>query len=69
MKIFLTGGTGFVGKRILQDLLESNYQVRCLARKGSEQKDFTLQRSCPRENGGLILCTVTLPMRRVWMAN
>ena len=38
MKIFLTGGTGFVGKRILQDLLESNYQVRCLARKGSEQK-------------------------------
>ena len=38
MKIFLTGSTGFVGKRILQDLLENNYQVRCLARKGSEQK-------------------------------
>ncbi|MBM4064290.1 MAG: complex I NDUFA9 subunit family protein [Planctomycetes bacterium] len=38
MKIFLTGSTGFVGKRILRDLLENNYQVRCLARKGSEQK-------------------------------
>ena len=34
----MTGSTGFVGKRILQDLLENNYQVRCLARKGSEQK-------------------------------
>ncbi len=38
MKIFLTGSTGFVGKRILRDLLENNYQVRCLARKDSEQK-------------------------------
>ncbi len=38
MKIFLTGSTGFVGKRILQDLLEKNYQVRCLIRQGSEQK-------------------------------
>jgi len=38
MKIFLTGSTGFVGKRILRDLLENNYQVRCLARKGSEKK-------------------------------
>ena len=38
MKIFLTGSTGFVGKRILRDLLENNYQVRCLVRKGSEQK-------------------------------
>ena len=37
MKIFLTGSTGFVGKRILHDLLENNYQVRCLVRKGSEQ--------------------------------
>ena len=38
MKIFLTGSTGFVGKQILRDLLDNNYQVRCLARKGSEQK-------------------------------
>ena len=38
MKIFLTGSTGFVGKRVLNDLLEKNYQVRCLARQGAEQK-------------------------------
>lgn len=38
MKIFLTGSTGFVGKRILRDLLENKYQVRCLTRKGSEHK-------------------------------
>jgi len=38
MKIFLTGSTGFVGKRILEDLLENKYQVRCLVRKGSESK-------------------------------
>src|SRR5574341_157634 len=38
MKIFLTGSTGFVGKRILGDLLENKYQVRCLIRKGSESK-------------------------------
>jgi len=38
MKIFLTGSTGFVGKRILRDLLENKYQVRCIVRQGSEQK-------------------------------
>ena len=38
MKIFLTGGTGFVGKHILRDLLDNNYQVRCLVRHGSEEK-------------------------------
>lgn len=38
MKIFLTGSTGFVGKQILQDLLENKYQVKCLVRQGSEQK-------------------------------
>ena len=38
MKIFLTGSTGFVGKRILQDLLENKYQARCIVRQGSGQK-------------------------------
>ncbi|MFN3531779.1 MAG: complex I NDUFA9 subunit family protein [Candidatus Brocadia sp.] len=38
MKVFLTGSTGFVGKQILQDLLENKHQVRCLVRRGSEQK-------------------------------
>ncbi len=38
MKIFLTGSTGFVGKQILQDLIGDKHQVRCIVRKGSEQK-------------------------------
>jgi NADH dehydrogenase len=38
MKIFLTGSTGFVGKQILQDLINHNHQVRCLVRQGSERK-------------------------------
>lgn len=38
MKIFLTGSTGFVGEKILQDLLRNNYQIRCLIRQGSEHK-------------------------------
>ncbi|MCF6158215.1 MAG: complex I NDUFA9 subunit family protein [wastewater metagenome] len=38
MKIFLTGSTGFVGGRILQDLMNNRYQVRCLIRQGSEHK-------------------------------
>lgn len=38
MKIFLTGSTGFVGERILQDLRENKHHVRCIARQGSEQK-------------------------------
>ncbi|MCF6156454.1 MAG: complex I NDUFA9 subunit family protein [Candidatus Brocadia sp.] len=38
MKIFLTGSTGFVGKQILQNLLENKYQVRCIVRQDSEQK-------------------------------
>jgi len=38
MKIFLTGSTGFVGQQILQDLIDNNYQVKCLLRQGSEHK-------------------------------
>ncbi|MEW5806177.1 MAG: complex I NDUFA9 subunit family protein [Acidobacteriota bacterium] len=37
-KIFLAGGTGFVGRQITQDLLNNEYHVRCLVRKGSESK-------------------------------
>jgi nucleoside-diphosphate-sugar epimerase len=37
-KIFLTGSTGFVGKSVLKDLVDNNYQVRCLVRGGDERK-------------------------------
>jgi uncharacterized protein YbjT (DUF2867 family) len=36
--IFITGGTGYMGKRLIRILLQRGYQVIALVRKGSEQK-------------------------------
>jgi NADH dehydrogenase len=38
MKVFLTGGTGFVGSEVLRQLVAAGHAVRCLVRKGSEGK-------------------------------
>jgi uncharacterized protein YbjT (DUF2867 family) len=38
MKVFLTGGTGFVGSEVLGQLLSGGHTVRCLVRGGSEGK-------------------------------
>lgn len=38
MKVFLTGGTGYVGSRILQNLLSAGHEVSALVRPGSESK-------------------------------
>ena len=38
MRIFLTGGTGFVGSEVLRQLVAAGHAVRCLVRKGSEGK-------------------------------
>ena len=38
MKIFLTGSTGYVGGYVLDSLLKDGYTVKCLVRKGSEEK-------------------------------
>jgi NADH dehydrogenase len=35
-RIFVTGGTGFVGKSVIRALLAHSLQVRCLVRPGSE---------------------------------
>jgi nucleoside-diphosphate-sugar epimerase len=37
MKVFVTGGTGFTGSRVLPLLLKNGYQVRCLYRPGSDR--------------------------------
>jgi dihydroflavonol-4-reductase len=37
---FLTGGTGFVGAAVARALLESGWQVRALARAGSERRNL-----------------------------
>ncbi len=38
MKVFLTGGTGFVGSEVLRQLVSAGYEVRALVREGSEDK-------------------------------
>jgi len=35
MEVFLTGATGFVGRAVLERLIESGYKVRCLVRPRS----------------------------------
>jgi nucleoside-diphosphate-sugar epimerase len=37
-QIFITGGTGYIGSRLINKLLLKNYQVKALVRKGSENK-------------------------------
>lgn len=42
MKIVLTGGNGFIGKPILQSLLNSGHQILCLSRKQNEMNNLDL---------------------------
>lgn len=37
-RIFITGGTGYLGRRLIPELLRRGHQVRALARPGSERK-------------------------------
>ena len=36
-RVFVTGGTGFVGRAVIQALRNEGYAVRCLVRRGSER--------------------------------
>lgn len=37
-KIFITGGNGFIGSRVVRQLLEQGYTVRCLLRESSNTR-------------------------------
>ena len=37
-EIFITGGTGYIGKRLIKSLLKNNHRVIALVRNGSESK-------------------------------
>jgi NADH dehydrogenase len=43
LKVFLTGGTGYVGNYVLRALINHGYRVKCLVRQGSERKIRTKQ--------------------------
>ena len=43
MKVFLTGGTGFVGGEVLRQLVAAGHVVRALVREGSEDKLAVLE--------------------------
>jgi len=38
MKVFVTGGTGYIGSRLIPLLVERGYKVKALVRQGSEKK-------------------------------
>lgn len=37
-RVFITGGTGYIGSRLIPELLKRGHEVRALVRKGSEHK-------------------------------
>lgn len=57
-RVFLTGGTGFIGSHILRALLRQGYRVRALVRPGSSRiaagDGCTLVEGDLRQAGGLI---------------
>ena len=40
MTVLVTGSTGFLGRRVVQKLIEHNYQVRCLVRTPGHERMF-----------------------------
>ena len=43
MRIFLTGGTGFVGRHVLRECIAQGHQVRALVRRGGAPQGFETQ--------------------------
>lgn len=53
MKIFLTGATGFLGQRLLTQLLEDRHQVTCLVRDADDADALARRDGCRAVEGSL----------------
>ncbi len=55
MKIFITGGTGFIGKRLVERFSEERHQTTLLTRRGNLKRDLprgvTILRGDPMQEG------------------
>ena len=47
MKVFITGGTGFVGNEVIRQLTKAGHEVHCLVRPGSEAKLAVIENVSP----------------------
>ena len=41
MRVFVTGGTGFTGRRVVTGLVEAGHEVTCLVRASSDRSILT----------------------------